>query len=88
DGQKVRAGEAIALLDGKLVAHGPDEGAVLAEAARGLDDPALLTLYVGSSVGPERVDRAREALRSACAGADVEVVDGGQPHYPFLVAAE
>ena len=88
DGQKVRAGEAIALLDGKLVAHGPDESDVLAEAARGLDAPALLTLYFGSSVGADRVERARDALRRACAGADVEVVDGGQPHYPFLVAAE
>ena len=88
DGQKVRAGEAIALLDGRLVAHGADEADVLAEAARGLDDPALLTLYFGSSVGADRVDRARDALRGACAGAEVEVVDGGQPHYPFLVAAE
>ncbi len=88
DGQKVRAGEAIALLDGKLVAHGADEAEVLAEAARSLDGPALLTLYVGSSVGADRADRARDALRKACAGAEVEVVDGGQPHYPFLVAAE
>ena len=88
DGQKVRAGEAIALVDGKLVAHGADEAEVLAEAARGLDGPALLTLYVGSSVGSDRADRARDALRRACEGAEVEVVDGGQPHYPFLVAAE
>jgi DAK2 domain fusion protein YloV len=88
DGRKVRAGDAIALLDGKLVAHGADEADVLGEAAGSLEDPSLLTLYFGSSVGAERVDRAREALRRACAGAEVEVVDGGQPHYPFLVAAE
>ena len=88
DGQKVRAGEAIAILDGKLVAHGADEAEVLAEAARSLDGPSLLTLYVGSSVGPNRAERARDALRRACEGAEVEVVDGGQPHYPFLVAAE
>ena len=78
----------MALLDGKLVAHGADEAAVLAEAAGMLESPALLTLYVGSSVGSERADRARDALRRACKGAEVEVVDGGQPHYPFLVAAE
>jgi len=88
DGRKVRAGDAIALLDGKLVAHGADEADVLGEAAGSLEDPSLLTLYFGSSVGAERVDRARDALRRACAGAEVEVVDGGQPHYPFLVAAE
>jgi len=88
DGKRIEAGEAIALFDGTLVAHGPDEAAVLADAARRFGDVELFTLYVGSSVGPDRVERASEALRRACAGAEVEVRDGGQPHYPFLVSAE
>lgn len=88
DGKRIEVGEAIALFDGTLVAHGPDEAAVLADAARRFGDVELFTLYVGSSVGPDRVERASEALRRACAGAEVEVRDGGQPHYPFLVSAE
>lgn len=88
DGKRIEVGEAIALFDGTLVAHGPDEAAVLADAARRFGDVELFTLYVGSSVGPDRVERASEALRQACAGAEVEVRDGGQPHYPFLVSAE
>ena len=88
DGQKVRAGEAIALFDGTLVAHGTDEAKVLGDAALRFGEVRLVTLYVGSSVGADRADRARDALRRACEGAEVEVVDGGQPHYPFLVAAE
>lgn len=88
DGQRIRSGEAIALFDGKLVAHGPDESEVLGEAARRFGDVELFTLYVGSAVGPDRVERAREALRRACSSAEVEVRDGGQPHYPFLVSAE
>ena len=88
DGNRIEAGEAIALFDGTLVAHGADEAEVLAEAARRFGDVELFTLYVGSSVGPDRVERASEALRRACAGAAVEVRDGGQPHYPFLVSAE
>ena len=88
DGKRIEAGEAIALFDGTLVAHGPDEAAVLADAARRFGDVELFTLYVGSSVGPDRVERASEALRRVCTGASVEVRDGGQPHYPFLVAAE
>jgi len=88
DGQRIRKGEAIALFDGKLVAHGPDEALVLGDAARCFGDVGLFTLYVGSSVGPDRVELAKDALRRARAGAEVEVRDGGQPHYPFLVAAE
>jgi len=88
DGERIRKGEAIALFDGKLVAHGPDEALVLGDAARRFGDVGLFTLYVGSSVGPDRVERASDALRGASEGAEVEIRDGGQPHYPFLVAAE
>ena len=88
DGRRIRKGEAIALFDGKLVAHGPDEALVLGDAARRFGAVGLFTLYVGSSVGPDRVERASDALRGASEGAEVEIRDGGQPHYPFLVAAE
>ncbi|MGH2499780.1 MAG: DAK2 domain-containing protein, partial [Candidatus Limnocylindria bacterium] len=88
DGQEVREGDAIALLDGALVARGDDEIEVLGEAARRLEGAELLTLYVGAGVDAARAEGAAQRLREACAGAEVEVVDGGQPHYPFLVAAE
>jgi hypothetical protein len=88
DGQDVRAGEAIALLDGRLVAHGDDELAVLRDAAVQVARVELLTLYVGDKVEPARVAAAKDALREARGDVEVEVVDGGQPHYPFLVAAE
>ena len=88
DGLAVREGDAIALLDGKLVARGDDEAAVLAEAVALLEGVELLTLYVGAGVDAERAELAALRLREACKGAEVEVIDGGQPHYPFLVAAD
>jgi len=88
DGQEVRAGEAIALLDGRVVAHGEDEVAVLIDAAKGLTDAELFTLYSGADVDASRVQHAAQRLRAACPRAEVEVIDGGQQHYPFIVAAE
>jgi uncharacterized protein len=88
DGQDVRAGEAIALLDGRVVAHGEDEAAVLVDAAKRLTDAELFTLYSGADVDPARVQHAAQRLRAACPRAEVEVIDGGQSHYPFIVAAE
>lgn len=88
DGQQIRLGETIALTDGKLVAHGADEAAVLAEAARAIDAASLFTVYVGTDVAAERVRRVEAALREARPDADVEIHDGGQPHYQFLVAIE
>jgi dihydroxyacetone kinase-like predicted kinase len=88
DGQDVRAGEAIALLDGRVVAHGEDEATVLVDAAKRLTDAELFTLYSGADVDASRVQHAVQRLRAACPRAEVEVIEGGQPHYPFIVAAE
>jgi DAK2 domain fusion protein YloV len=88
DGQQVRAGEAIALLDGRVVSHGEDEVTVLVDAAKRLTEAELFTLYSGADVDPARVQHAAQRLRAACPRVEVEVIDGGQPHYPFIVAAE
>jgi DAK2 domain fusion protein YloV len=88
DGQRVREGEAIALLDGRVVAHGPDEVTVLVEAAKRLTEAEVFTLYSGADVDATRVQHAAQRLRAACPRVEVEVIDGGQPYYPFIVAAE
>jgi DAK2 domain fusion protein YloV len=88
DGQRVGKGEHLALLDGKLVAHADDELQALATAAKTLSGTGLFTLYVGAGVDDARRDAAAGRLRATFTGAEVEVVDGGQPHYPFIVAAE
>jgi DAK2 domain fusion protein YloV len=88
DGQDVKAGEAIALLDGRVVAHGDDEVTVLVDAAKRLTDAELFTLYSGADVDASRVQHAAQRLRAACPRVEVEVLEGGQPHYPFIVAAE
>ena len=88
DGERVRAGEAVALLDGRVVAHGEDDVAVLCEAAKRLANAEIFTLYSGADVDDARIERAAERLRATCPRVSVEVAHGGQPHYPFIVAAE
>jgi DAK2 domain fusion protein YloV len=88
DGERVRQGEAMALLDGRVVAHGDDDVAVLVDAARRLTEAEIFTLYGGADVDEERVEHAAQRLRVACPRVSVEVAHGGQPHYPFIVAAE
>ena len=88
DGQEVREGEAIALVDGRLVAHGDDDVVVLVEAAKRLSDTDVFTLYSGADVDASRVEYAAQRLRASCPRASVEVVAGGQAHYPFIVTAE
>lgn len=88
DGIRVRESETIGLLDGTVVAHGTDEGAVLGGALARLEDIGIFTLYVGAAVDPDRVAAARARLVAAFPDAEIEVIHGGQPHYPFVIAAE
>ena len=78
----------MALLDGRVVAHGEDEETVLCDAAKRLTDSEIFTLYSGEDVDDARVEHAAQRLRAACPRVSVEVAHGGQPHYAFIVAAE
>jgi DAK2 domain fusion protein YloV len=88
DGIEVHAGDAIALLDGRLVARARDAIDALADAAGRLEDVGIATLYSGADASDEDVERAAARLRDVLPGAEVEVRRGGQPHYPFIVQAE
>lgn len=88
DGVAVKAGDAIALVDGKLVARGDEPTRVLGEAAARLGGAGIATVYVGAGVSDEDAERAAEQVRRALGGAEVEVRRGGQPHYPYIVQLE
>jgi hypothetical protein len=88
DGVAVHAGDAIALLDGRLVARSADPVGALGDAAGRLDDVGIATLYGGADAADDELERAAARLREVLPGAEVEVRRGGQPHYPFIVQAE
>ena len=90
DGVKVESGQVIALLDGKLVASAGsvEEGCLqlLEKADAGAHE--LITLFYGQDVSHAEANRIADAIRSKYSGQEVEVQEGGQPHYQFLLAVE
>ena len=48
----------------------------------------LLTIYRGEGVNFAAAEKLREALVAEFADVEIEIVDGGQPHYDFLISAE
>ncbi len=90
DGVPVRRGDAIAFLDGRLVVAMPQaEEALLAALADAVGDSAeLVTVYLGEGVSPDGGDRMRALIEKGHPSVEVEVLEGGQPHYPYLVAVE
>ncbi len=90
DGRDVPKGHPIGIVDGELaVAEQNVADAVCAAVGRMIDgrDAPLVTLYYG-----EAEDRASASAVAAIVhaeyGCEVEVVDGGQPLYPYLVGVE
>jgi hypothetical protein len=89
-GLQIRKGQPIGIVDGDLVvAEESIADAVRGCVARMIDgrDTTLITLYAGAGQDEAAAAALADALRAEF-GAEVEVVDGGQPHYPYLIGVE
>jgi DAK2 domain fusion protein YloV len=90
DGRAVRRGETIVLdPDDGIVAGGPDRVAAVAAGAATLpEDAELVTVYAGADADADETEAVVARLRAVRPGAEIEVVEGGQPHYRYLISAE
>ena len=90
DGVAVEAGQAIALLDGKLVAAGatPNDALLNMLDRASVEDGSLVTLYCGAGNPNMTGQEAANSIQLRFSGVEVEVLDGGQPHYHYLVSIE
>lgn len=90
DGVAVQEGKIIALLNGKLVLA----TSTLQEACLGLLEKAhanhfeLITLFYGADIPKHEVNRIADVIRINYPDQEIEVQDGGQPHYQFIVSIE
>jgi len=48
----------------------------------------LVTIYYGASATAEGAQALADAIRERYSHLEVEVVAGGQPHYPYIFSAE
>jgi dihydroxyacetone kinase-like predicted kinase len=90
DGVSVKDGQVIALLDGKLVASaGSVENGCLAllEKAGALEHE-IITLFYGENMPHGEANRIADIVRSKYPKQEVEVQEGGQPHYHFIISVE
>ncbi len=90
DGVEVEEGQCIALLDGKLVlAAGNVQEAVLGLLEKAAaSEHELVTLFYGANINRNEVNTIVDAIRSAYPELDIEVQEGGQPHYQFIISVE
>lgn len=88
--RKVLRGEYIVLGAGEqlLAADRERSQAVAAGIKRLKPGFELLTVYRGREVDHAAAEELRAVLCAEMEGIEVELVDGGQPHYDFLISAE
>ena len=90
DGHDIHKGEYLALMDGALLGSNADLDKVLltiADAATDLD-PEIVSIYYGEDVQADAAQHAAELIGGRLPMSDVNVVDGGQPVYYYMISFE
>jgi hypothetical protein len=90
DGVDVKEGSIIALLNGKLVLS----AATLVKGCLGLlekvdmDNYELITMFTGDNVSKAEVEKVVQKIEETYPDHEIEVQEGGQPHYQFIFSIE
>jgi DAK2 domain fusion protein YloV len=90
DGVTVKEGQVIALLNGTLaVASDSLEHACLEFLEKAhASEYELITLFYGEDLKHSEANHIADLIREKYSGQEVEVQEGGQPHYQFIISIE
>jgi uncharacterized protein len=90
DGVQVRAGQMLGIYDGHVAvtADSTDDALLLTLGRAPVDSFEIVTIYYGADATEEAASGLAARVREAHPGLAVEVVLGGQPHYPYVVSLE
>lgn len=90
DGFDIAVNDIMGIFDGKIRAVGKD----INDTTIGLvetmvdDSSTLLSVYYGAEADDDMLDSLRESLEEKYPKLDIEVVDGGQPVYYYILSVE
>ena len=89
DGKKIKQGEYLSLCEGKLCANGK-ETSVIKKLAREMvsDDSAFATIIFGEGVTEEQAAEVENLLHKENKEMEINVIDGGQPVYYYIISVE
>jgi DAK2 domain fusion protein YloV len=90
DGVKVKDGQVIGLLDGKLAvsAETVEQGVMELLDKAGIEEHEIITLFYGENMQHSEANRIADLIRGKHPDLEVEIQEGGQPHYQFLISIE
>jgi len=90
EGISVKQGQYLGLVERKPVVAGNTPGEAMDRAldGLGLEGGYLVTLYYGEEISADEAGALGRALEERPDAPAVEVVWGGQPHYPYIASVE
>ncbi|MDT8897277.1 DAK2 domain-containing protein [Thermanaerothrix sp. 4228-RoL] len=90
NGVKVSQGEVIALLNGNLICSSPnimDACLTLLEKANA-QDRERITIFYGQNISKAEVNKIADKIREIYPRHEIEIHEGGQPHYQLILSIE
>jgi uncharacterized protein len=89
-GVRVREGDFIGLVNGNLVIAGQDIEYVIRETLQrmSIEHYEIVTLYFGEGVTKQQAEDTARSIKEKYSHLEIEVVDGGQPNYAYVISAE
>ncbi len=90
DGIEVKAGHVIGLIDGMLAGAGEDREELALRMLHQMraDEKEIVTFYYGDSVTAKEAERLAGQVRQKFPSQQVEIINGGQPHYHYIISVE
>jgi len=90
DGVKVKIGQIIGLHNGNLACSSEDLESSCIELLdkMGANQAEIITMFFGEDLHQAEADSIADAIRKAFKKQEVEVHEGGQPHYQFIFSVE
>lgn len=90
DGVSVKDGQVIALLDGKLTlaAESVEQAVMDLLEKAGASESEIVTLFYGEGMTHAEANRIADLIKKKYSSLEVEVQEGGQPHYQFIISIE
>jgi DAK2 domain fusion protein YloV len=89
-GFDIKKHQAIGFLNGDLVAVGDSPDVVVQDVLKrvNLDEVEVITIYYGDDTTADKAEAVGDALDKQHPQLQVEVVQGGQPYYNYIVSVE
>ena len=89
EGENIIEGEYLGMLEGRIVVHHKDLKQTYNELLKKMNqDAEVVTVYYGEGITEEIAESYREDAESIFKDADIELYDGKQPVYYFMISAE